>query len=855
MPGRLSRFLLSAVSLAAISASSAVAAPVEIFSMTPAFSPFNVAGRTATIKGIGFTASTAATFGPTAATTTFINSRTLVVTIPTVASARFNTVTFTDPVNGSDQFYPFLHTGPVFYVAITGNDSNAGTSPASPKRTLGAAFAAVDSITPSEVRVSAGLYLESQLELNHGTALSCGWAPGFGQRDPDGNVSEVDAGRTGFVMRTSGLMNVTVIDGCTLTNGLRDGLGGGAVPISADTIVINNNVIAGNTSTFLGGGIYWRATSSYGGKPTFSNNVVVGNRSNKQRGGGISPYAFYDTVEDVDVTISGNHIVGNRSFLSRGGGISFSTGTYIGYNEGKLTIADNVIAHNDAKGGGGLDVSTSNYADLYKLSVKNNLVAGNTVGGGGGGVSLGGLGTYDGEFKGTTIADNVGGPYQGGGFTIGGGVTLAPGFQASDLILWGNSGEDVVGFAIDAIDYSISGTPLSGPGNMSVDPRFTVGQLSNYYLRQNDPNLPDSPAVNAGSGLASDFSLNPITTSTDNTLDSGVNDLGYHALLSIPNSAVLITVTRVDPARGDINGTDWVLVRGDGFDPGAQVQFGGVPATDQIYMGHRRILARPAPRALGFVNVRVFNPDATNATLVSGYLYLDNMPPFWTSTVGVITATGGVDACRRTVLLDWNAAVDTDSPPVTYEVYREECLAPLIPGLPCDNFGYIPNASNFLATTPQSYFADMTIGASGQAKKWLYTVRARDSATFFNNKEWNFGKRVALGNSASPETPPPQTVGDTLRFAPGSTTVFTWSDPTGAINYGFYRTTNKSTYSSVPTLPLLIVLTAANNDGNADGYTDTTFTDTATPPLGQSYYYKVSARDTCGGETLSEILP
>jgi hypothetical protein len=853
MPGRFARAALSAAVIFMLSATVATAAQVELFTVLPSFSPYNVAGRSATIKGIGFTASSTVNFDGVAATTIFIDSRTLVAIIPTAVAAQVGTVHVSDPVNGDSEFFPFFYTGPVLYVSTTGADGNAGTDPLLPKQHLWAAFAAVDAVTPTEIRVEEGQYVESQLRLLNASILSCGWATGFSFRDPDVRVTEINGGRGGFVIRTSGLQNVSAIDGCTIADGLQDGFGGGGVAVSADNTIINNSVISGNVSTITGGGIYWKASSAYGGIPNFSFNVIVGNRAFNKNGGGIGIYANYNTQEVVDVTVTGNHIVGNRSFKGRGGGVSLSTGSYAGYNTGTIRLTDNVISHNSAKIGGGVDSTTYTFGDFYDFTLFNNLINSNTAQGAGGGISFDGLGTHTGSVISNTVADNASGPFQGGGFTIGN-VTLDTGFTASDLILWNNFGGDAAGQAIGAITYSLAGTALPGTGNISADPVFVPGQLSEHYLRQSDPNLPDSPAVDAGSTTAVDLSLEPLTTRTDNVTDTGVDDLGYHSLLSIQPSPNPIAVNRVDPATGDINGNDWVLVRGDGFDPGAEVFFDSVLVQEQIYLGHKRILAKPAPHTESFVTVRVINPDATTDTVTSGYVYLDNTAPAWTSTVGIISATGSLDACQRAVLLDWGEAVDLDSPPVVFEVYREECLPPLSTGTPCENFGYIPNATNFQGTTTQTYYVDNNIGVSGQPLEWLYNVRARDSANFFTNKEWNFGKRLALGDSGGTEIPPDE-VGDTFRPVWDTPDQFTWSPPTGAIDYGFYRTNDASTYADPNTVPLLITLNTTNNDGDADGLTDTTYTDSASPVPGEAFYYKVSAIDHCGGETLSEILP
>jgi len=335
MQGRFIRAALSAAFLLLISAAPALAAGTEVFTMLPAFSPFDTAGRAATIKGIGFTAGTTVDFGGTpAASTIFINSRTVVAVIPVMPSAQITTVTVSDPVNGDGEFFPFLHTGPVIYVSTTGSDGNSGTSPGVPKQTLAASLAAVDETTPTEIRVEEGFYLESQLKLLNATALSCGWQIGFVIRNPEGAVTEINGGRIGFVIRTSGLQNKSIIDGCTITNGLRDGFGGGGIAIIADSTVINNSVIAGNLSTITGGGIYWRASTSYGGSPTFSNNVLVGNRTANKNGGGIGIYQSYNTVEPVKVTVTNSQIVGNRSNNGRGGGALLQHGDLPGLQRG-----------------------------------------------------------------------------------------------------------------------------------------------------------------------------------------------------------------------------------------------------------------------------------------------------------------------------------------------------------------------------------------------------------------------------------------------------------------------------------------------------------------------------------------
>ncbi len=844
--------ILALATLASVAA--AEAADVEVFSVDPAFSAFNVAGRTVTIKGVGFTASTTVKFDATTAAVTFVNSRTLTATVPTVASARVSTITVTDPSNGTDNFYPYLYTGStVYHVALTGSDSNNGTAPGTPKRTLGAALAAVSGTTPTEVRVGAGRFAEAQLAILNATVISCGWASGFGSRDTEANITDFDANRGGFFARTSGLASVSVVDGCTIRGGLRDGFGGGGLAITADSAVINNNVFYGNLSTTMGGALYTTASTSYGARPTFSNNVIIGNRAHGKNGGGIVIYPNYNSQQEVRFNITGNQIVGNRSINARGGGIALTTGSYSGYNVVKLVVADNLIGWNLAKTGAGADLTSLTFGDTFDVSFDNNLIVGNAAVGAGGGLSFGGLGGVIGRVQATTVANNSAAASQGGGLVLGSVLNLPSGFTASDLILWGNVGGDAFGQAVNRVIYSDSGTALTGTGNISSNPAFVTGPLGGFYLRQSDPNGPDSPAVNAGSAQAAVLALDSLTTRADLALDSGMADQGFHyAPLGSP-SADAITISRIDPGAGDFNGKDWVLIRGTGFDPGAGVKFGGVNATNVVYLNAKRVLAQPAAHAQGLIAVRVTNPDATFAEIPGSYRYTDVDAPTWVSTVGVTSAATGQD-CVRAVTLDWNDAVEAASPPIVYEVYREDCLATTSNTVPCANFGYIPNAVNFIGSTVETYFVDANHPASGQDPKYVYTVRARDSNSFAANKEWNFGRRVSLATKVTGETTPPGEVGDTLVWASG-TNLLDWTAALGAVSYGVYRVTDPSLYQNPGSLTKLATLTKLNNDFNGDGVTDSQYTDNTNPTAGQIFFYKMSALDLCNNETVSELAP
>jgi hypothetical protein len=86
---------------------------------------------------------------------------------------------------------------------------------------------------------------------------------------------------------------------------------------------------------------------------------------------------------------------------------------------------------------------------------------------------------------------------------------------------------------------------LSGVGNFSANPVFAATSTNDFHLQQMAAGQSTtSPAVDAGSDIASAFNLDIQTTRTDNIADSGQVDVGYHyiaapALFSVPAPAAL----------------------------------------------------------------------------------------------------------------------------------------------------------------------------------------------------------------------------------------------------------------------------------------------------------------------------
>lgn len=820
---------------------------LEALSIDPAWVVKNTAPASAParIRGFGFTPATAVTFDGVAATVTFVDSRTLQVLVPTSATGKAATILVTDG-SRSDRIFPFMYTDLALYVKPTGNDQSNGTTPALAKKTIGGALGAASTTTTTLIRVAEGVYLEGGLAMFSGVVLTGGWDATFTTRDPDQFVTVVDAGGAGFALRSAGLASNQVVDGLTVRNGVREGLGGGALVISGDNTVLTNSVLVGNTTSARGGGVYATFTTSYGGSPIISSNVLLGNRSYANTGGGIAIYPFYTQGQVLDVAVSDNFILGNRSFNNRGGGLGLGTQTLYTYNNLRLQVVGNILGDNRAVSGAGAAFIAAGAGDRYDLLFDNNLVFGNAAIGEAGGLLLSGVGRFTGRISGTTVAGNSAGTDGGGGIRFSASPIYEGGFEVENLIVAGNSNGNLSGMALPTYSLIEGGAP--GTGNISANPDFVSGPMGMFYLAQDANTI--SPAVDAGSGPADLQSMEGRTTSIALSPDDGMVDMGFHYPAGLAPSPDPLVFGRIDPARGDVGGADWVLIRGKGFDPGITAEFDGLAAADLIYVSPTRLLARPAAHSAGNVSVTLRNPDLTTVSQPSGYAYVDNVPPMWPTTVGLQSVATRQD-CVRSATLNWNAAADLLTPPVRYTIYREDCVANTGNFQnPCSNFGYFPSAMNRVGSTSNNFWVDTDFGTGGADPRVIYLVRAADAAAP-PNSEYNYSKRLVTVGKITTDTIPPSPVGNTLDLVAPDT--LDWAGAKGAVSYRVYRETVASAYASAVTP--FITLTTANNDLDADLVTDTQWTDAGLPGAGVCFFYKVSALDPCNIESTSDLLP
>ncbi|MEO8430030.1 MAG: PKD domain-containing protein [Acidobacteriota bacterium] len=97
--------------------------------------------------------------------------------------------------------------------------------------------------------------------------------------------------------------------------------------------------------------------------------------------------------------------------------------------------------------------------------------------------------------------------------------------------------------------------------------------------------------------------------------------VGRVPLTIAPAGFVSPRVTGVSSSVGPSPGGRSVIVTGFGFVSGSTVSFGGVPATDVVFVGPTILTATTPPHSAGTVDVAVASPAGGTGTLVQGYSY------------------------------------------------------------------------------------------------------------------------------------------------------------------------------------------------------------------------------------------
>jgi IPT/TIG domain len=168
------------------------------------------------------------------------------------------------------------------------------------------------------------------------------------------------------------------------------------------------------------------------------------------------------------------------------------------------------------------------------------------------------------------------------------------------------------------------------------------------------------------------------------------------------------TVTRVTPSFGPDAGGTLVTILGTGFQSGATVSVGGVPATGVTVVDPTTITATTGPHVVGTVDVTVTNPGPQILTLPGGFFYA---PPPSTSRFVPLTPCRIVDTrnangpsggpaldgngARRTFVLAGSCGVPADAKTVSANVTVTQPAA--AGSLTCFSGNAIPTGTTTIA--------------------------------------------------------------------------------------------------------------------------------------------------------------
>ena len=339
-------------------------------------------------------------------------------------------------------------------------------------------------------------------------------------------------------------------------------VGGGMYGYDSRVVLLNSRIYHCWAGSY-GGGIHFNSASPLIINTVIHDNQVVGNSAEGGRGGGAA-------FRSCAVNLSGCHVYRN-SATSYGAGLY--SDYYSQFNGAHLTIESNfcmgseagIASHQTAlwdclfyenhamEGIGGLWFFSGTIAGCRFINNSAGevcggfssqtgkaglcLVEGNAADAGGGVYVFSGanIGIHS-----STFADNL--ANEGGALYISSNSQL----HLANSVVW-NNGDELATVTGDVkAEYcdvrNGSSEPWFGEGCIDSDPLFVNGPDGQWYLSQMSAGQPDdSPCLNQNAGISSgqcfdvsnfQICLDELTTRTDDQIDSGSADMGFHYFLT-----------------------------------------------------------------------------------------------------------------------------------------------------------------------------------------------------------------------------------------------------------------------------------------------------------------------------------
>ncbi len=257
---------------------------------------------------------------------------------------------------------------------------------------------------------------------------------------------------------------------------------GGGIYVDRSSATIARNIITNNSASYHGGGVHIHNSSA-----TVDNNNIIDNVATIGGGGmGVDGHSWPTVI---------NNTLANNAVGMFGGAV---------YIEGSApSFINNMIARNSSSmQAGGI------YIENATPLIRNNTIAYNNQGGNGEGIYLAARSC-------PTITNNI---IIGNGYGIWADTPVRA-EDANPVIthnnVWNNRSGNIVG--------------VSAEDNISADPLFIRGRDGAFYLSQKSAGQHEnSPALDAGTDMASDLGLGERTTAVQDIPDADMVDLGYH---------------------------------------------------------------------------------------------------------------------------------------------------------------------------------------------------------------------------------------------------------------------------------------------------------------------------------------
>ncbi len=250
------------------------------------------------------------------------------------------------------------------YVSVDGDNSNSGTTPEEPLRTIEYALSRIysDSLNNNTIHLAPGIYSPN----TNGEEFPLDWIDYVSLEGSSPEETILDADSLGAIIKFKFINNAS-IKNLSIKNGFSSK--GGGINCENSNLNLENLIIANNTAENYGGGIYFENSNTTLINVSVSNNSVIREGySHLGMGGGV--YFLSTTSSLINVSFENNYA------SRKGGGFFFSN-----QNENSINLENVSVVNNTA-----LDEGGGIYFEYSNPNIENSLIMNNSASNNGGGI-------------------------------------------------------------------------------------------------------------------------------------------------------------------------------------------------------------------------------------------------------------------------------------------------------------------------------------------------------------------------------------------------------------------------------------------------------------------------------------